>query len=165
MLLSSRPAHAGFVNPSLLLDEATSSVDAETDALIQETIRLNFAHATVLTIAHRLETIVDADRIMLLSDGKLAEFDSPNKLLSEPSLFRSLVSEGGSANLSRLQTLAQEADAKRHRRITANGLTLSTLSTLHMKRDSYTLGQATTERPLTSFPSDRPDTQGQGKMY
>ena len=57
----------------IILDEATSSVDAETDALIQETIRTNFAHATVLTIAHRLETIVDADRIMLLADGKLAE--------------------------------------------------------------------------------------------
>jgi ABC-type multidrug transport system ATPase subunit len=139
-------------------------VDAETDALIQETIRLNFAHATVLTIAHRLETIVDADRIMLLSDGKLAEFDSPHKLLSEASLFRSLVSEGGSANLSRLQLLAQEAEAKRNRRITANGLTLSTLSTLYMK-DHSTLNQATTERPLTSFPSDthRPDSQP--KMY
>ena len=48
-------------------------MDAETDALIQDTIRTNFSHATVLTIAHRLETIVDADRIMLLSDGKLAE--------------------------------------------------------------------------------------------
>ena len=57
----------------IILDEATSSVDAETDTLIQETIRVNFANATVLTIAHRLETIVDADRIMLLADGKICE--------------------------------------------------------------------------------------------
>jgi ABC-type multidrug transport system ATPase subunit len=75
--------------------------------------RKNFGYATVLTIAHRLETIVDADRIMLLADGKLAEFDSPSKLLSEPSSFRQLVLEGGATNLARLQILAREADAAR----------------------------------------------------
>ena len=63
----------------IVLDEATSSVDAETDALIQTAIRDNFKHATVLTIAHRLETIVDADRIMLLADGKLAECQTDDK--------------------------------------------------------------------------------------
>jgi len=94
----------------IILDEATSSVDAATDALIQETIRVNFAHATVLTIAHRLETIVDSDAIMLLKDGNVAEFGSPSDLLSRPSDFRSLVLEGGADNLARLQALAREAD-------------------------------------------------------
>ena len=82
--------------------------------------RKNFGYATVLTIAHRLETIVDADRIMLLADGKLAEFDSPSKLLSEPSSFRQLVLEGGATNLARLQILAREADAARLERAHAD---------------------------------------------
>lgn len=97
----------------IILDEATSSVDAATDSLIQETIRINFAHATVLTIAHRLETIVDSDRIMLLSDGRVAEFDSPHRLLSDSSShFHRLVAQGGEANLNRLQTLAKEAEQR-----------------------------------------------------
>jgi len=97
----------------LILDEATSSVDAETDALIQSTIRINFAHATVLSIAHRLDTIVDADRILLMSDGRPIEFDAPAKLLTSESHFKQLVMEGGQANFARLQALALEADAWR----------------------------------------------------
>jgi len=97
----------------IILDEATSSVDAETDALIQETIRVNFADATVLSIAHRLDTIVDADRILLMSDGRPIEFDTPATLLTTESSFKALVAEGGAANLARLQGLALEADAAR----------------------------------------------------
>ena len=65
----------------LILDEATAAVDLETDDLIQETIRREFAESTVLTIAHRLNTIMDYDRIMVLDKGELKEFDSPGKLL------------------------------------------------------------------------------------
>jgi len=65
----------------LLLDEATSAVDHHTDTLVQATIRSEFAHCTVLTIAHRLDTVVDYDRVLVLSDGKLVEDDSPTKLL------------------------------------------------------------------------------------
>ena len=64
----------------LILDEATSSVDPATDALIQATVRANFRDATVLTIAHRLGTIADADRICVLDRGRLAELDAPAAL-------------------------------------------------------------------------------------
>ncbi|KAM3568005.1 hypothetical protein VYU27_009863 [Nannochloropsis oceanica] len=76
----------------LLLDEATSSVDQATDQLIQETIRREFVDCTVLTIAHRLETILDSDRILVMRNGRLVEFDRPHVLLNRSnSLFAELV--------------------------------------------------------------------------
>ena len=68
----------------LILDEATAAVDLETDDLIQKTIRKEFAECTILTIAHRLNTIIDYDRILLLEDGEVAEFDTPQALLANP---------------------------------------------------------------------------------
>ena len=65
----------------LILDEATAAVDLETDDLIQATIRKEFAGSSVLTIAHRLNTIMDYDRIMVLDKGELREYDSPGNLL------------------------------------------------------------------------------------
>uniref|UniRef100_A0A669CCE5 ATP-binding cassette sub-family C member 5 n=1 Tax=Oreochromis niloticus TaxID=8128 RepID=A0A669CCE5_ORENI len=66
----------------LILDEATAAMDAETDALIQETIRSSFHHCTTLTIAHRLHTVLASDRIMVLNQGQVVEFDEPSKLLA-----------------------------------------------------------------------------------
>ncbi|KAJ1363018.1 hypothetical protein KIN20_022767 [Parelaphostrongylus tenuis] len=66
----------------LVLDEATAAVDVTTDALIQTTIREYFGNCTVFTIAHRLNTVMDYDRIMVLKDGRIIEFDSPKALLS-----------------------------------------------------------------------------------
>ncbi|KAF5828550.1 P-loop containing nucleoside triphosphate hydrolase protein [Dunaliella salina] len=78
----------------LVLDEATSNVDNTTDALIQRTIRSAFSQCTVLTIAHRLHTIIDSDRVLLLEGGMLKEFDTPHALMATPgSSFRALVEE------------------------------------------------------------------------
>jgi ATP-binding cassette subfamily C (CFTR/MRP) protein 1 len=76
----------------LLLDEATSSVDAVTDGIIQQTIREDFADRTTITIAHRVNTILDSDRILVLDHGSVAEYDAPSKLLTNPGgIFTSLV--------------------------------------------------------------------------
>lgn len=83
----------------LIMDEATAAVDLETDHLIQTTIRSEFAHCTVLTIAHRLHTIMDSDRVMVLDKGKIVEFDSPEELLRNPGPFHSMAKEAGVDNV------------------------------------------------------------------
>ena len=76
----------------LVMDEATANVDLETDKLIQEVVRSAFKDFTILTIAHRIDTILDSDRIMVLDQGRLIELDSPDNLLAnEDSVFSSLV--------------------------------------------------------------------------
>ena len=64
-----------------MMDEATASVDLDTDVLIQKVVRTEFKHCTVLTIAHRLNTIMDADRVLVMDQGIAAEFDQPHVLL------------------------------------------------------------------------------------
>jgi ATP-binding cassette, subfamily C (CFTR/MRP), member 1 len=80
----------------LVLDEATASVDHNTDDLIQKTINVAFANCTVLTIAHRLNTIMDSSRVMVLDKGQVIEFDSPNELLkNKQSHFYSMAQHAG----------------------------------------------------------------------
>ncbi|XBW38432.1 hypothetical protein QEN19_004020 [Hanseniaspora menglaensis] len=80
----------------LVLDEATSSVDAETDKIIQETIRSEFKDKTILSVAHRLDSILDNDKIIVLEGGELKEFDSPANLIDDKtSIFYSLCEKGG----------------------------------------------------------------------
>uniref|UniRef100_A0A8C3ILG1 ATP-binding cassette sub-family C member 10 n=1 Tax=Chrysemys picta bellii TaxID=8478 RepID=A0A8C3ILG1_CHRPI len=79
----------------LCIDEATASVDQKTDQLLQQTIRQRFADKTVLTIAHRLNTILDSDRVLVMHAGKAAELDSPAVLSKrEDSLFQRLLTSG-----------------------------------------------------------------------
>uniref|UniRef100_A0A914H2V5 Multidrug resistance-associated protein 1 n=1 Tax=Globodera rostochiensis TaxID=31243 RepID=A0A914H2V5_GLORO len=80
----------------LVLDEATAAVDTKTDSYIQQCIRTHFSHCTVLTIAHRLDTILDYDRVLLMDKGKVAEFDTPSALLAnEQSKFAKMAKEAG----------------------------------------------------------------------
>ncbi|KAG7444271.1 metal resistance protein YCF1 [Guyanagaster necrorhizus] len=81
----------------LVLDEATSAVDLDTDKAIQEIIRgPAFTDVTILTIAHRLNTIIESDRVLVMEAGKMAEFDTPQALLSKnDSIFYSLASQAG----------------------------------------------------------------------
>jgi ABC-type multidrug transport system fused ATPase/permease subunit len=82
----------------LVMDEATASIDNETDATIQRMIRENFQDATVLTIAHRLNTIMDSDRILVLDDGHIVELDTPENLMAKESgHFKAMVEKSRSA--------------------------------------------------------------------
>ena len=76
----------------IIMDEATAAVDAETDSRIQKVMRTEFKHATCLTVAHRLNTIMDSTHILVMDAGRAAEFDTPQALLNRPDgLFRKLV--------------------------------------------------------------------------
>ncbi|KAJ6593252.1 multidrug resistance-associated ABC transporter [Mycena capillaripes] len=80
----------------VVFDEATSSVDFKTDAKIQTTIREEFAGSLLLTIAHRLKTVIDFDRLLVLDKGKLVEFDTPLRLIEkEDGIFRSMCLKSG----------------------------------------------------------------------
>uniref|UniRef100_A0A669ERU9 Canalicular multispecific organic anion transporter 1 n=1 Tax=Oreochromis niloticus TaxID=8128 RepID=A0A669ERU9_ORENI len=79
----------------LILDEATAAVDLETDNLIQNTIRKEFSDCTVLTIAHRLHSIMDSSRVMVLDAGRIVEFDSLNNLLEKEGHFYTMAKDAG----------------------------------------------------------------------
>lgn len=98
-------------NKILLMDEATANVDPQTDALIQNTIRQKFAECTVLTIAHRLNTVVDSDRILVMDAGRVVEFAPPHELLmksNETKVFYNMLKETGKSTFESLKKLAEE---------------------------------------------------------
>uniref|UniRef100_A0A8U7P8R6 ABC-type glutathione-S-conjugate transporter n=1 Tax=Corvus moneduloides TaxID=1196302 RepID=A0A8U7P8R6_CORMO len=81
----------------LVLDEATAAVDVETDVQIQSMLRTEFRDSTVLTITHRVNTLLDCDRILVLENGRIAEFDTPEHLIAQKGLFYRLMEESGLA--------------------------------------------------------------------
>ncbi len=72
-------------------------MDVETDALLQESLRKSFSNRTIITIAHRIDTIIDSDRVVVLDKGEVIEFDTPAALMFQKGAFYSLVNEAGLA--------------------------------------------------------------------
>ncbi|CAL5035557.1 unnamed protein product [Urochloa decumbens] len=84
----------------LFMDEATASVDSQTDATIQKITRQEFSSCTILSIAHRIPTVMDCDRVMVMDEGLVKEFDAPSRLIEQPSLFAAMVQEYGNRSLN-----------------------------------------------------------------
>ena len=98
----------------LMMDEATASVDMDSDALIQKTVREAFSECTTLTIAHRLNTIMDSDKILFLDSGKVSEYDDPQTLLRNPNgAFSRMVEKTGKTQEKNLKRIASDAAMKR----------------------------------------------------
>jgi len=96
-------------NRILVMDEATANVDPQTDALIQATIRNKFRECTVLTVAHRLHTIMDSDRVLVMDAGRVVEFGTPYELLTadDTNVFQDLVKQTGQATYDTLLKISQ----------------------------------------------------------
>ncbi|XP_070786421.1 ATP-binding cassette sub-family C member 4-like isoform X1 [Enoplosus armatus] len=103
-------------NRILVIDEATANVDPRTDELIQKTIRDKFRECTVLTIAHRLNTIIDSDRILVLDAGRIHAYAEPYTLLQDPGgIFYKMVQQTGKQEAAALLQAAKEAyDSRSH---------------------------------------------------
>ncbi|AWP13181.1 putative multidrug resistance-associated protein 4-like [Scophthalmus maximus] len=103
-------------NRILIIDEATANVDPRTDGLIQQTIRDKFQECTVLTIAHRLNTIIDCDRILVLDAGRIRECDEPYVLLqNQDGIFYQMVQQTGRAEAASLLHTAKQVYANKTR--------------------------------------------------
>uniref|UniRef100_A0A6P4DXN6 Probable multidrug resistance-associated protein lethal(2)03659 n=1 Tax=Drosophila rhopaloa TaxID=1041015 RepID=A0A6P4DXN6_DRORH len=98
-------------NRILVMDEATANVDPQTDSLIQATIRNKFKECTVLTIAHRLHSIMDSDKVLVMDAGRAVEFGSPYELLTvaDSKVFHGMVKQTGHATYEDLLKVAQKA--------------------------------------------------------
>ena len=92
----------------LLMDEATSNIDPNTDHLLQQTIKEKFKGSTILTIAHRLDTIVDYDRILVFDNACLVEQGSLRELMSGQTLFKEIVKENGSGLYTKISRLLNQ---------------------------------------------------------
>ena len=110
-------ARAILTQPKVLvLDEATASIDGETDAFIQKMLRTRFPNTTLLTIAHRLNTIMDYDYVLVMDKGRASEFDSPLNLLSkndDNGIFSQLVDATGAESSKALRQMAIDSAASK----------------------------------------------------
>lgn len=95
-------------NKILIQDEATAHLDGATDQFVQQIIREEFADCTVITIAHRLDSVVDSDRVLVMDAGQVVEFDHAHRLLQNTDGFLTkLVTETGSENAEHFREIAQ----------------------------------------------------------
>lgn len=104
-------------NKILILDEATANVDPQTDALIQQTIRRKFADCTVLTIAHRLNTVMDSDKVLVMDAGSMVEFEHPYILLqNSEGYFYKMVQQTGNSMSESLKKVAEKVSKFKYRK-------------------------------------------------
>ncbi|KAF7346252.1 ATP-dependent bile acid permease [Mycena sanguinolenta] len=94
----------------IILDEATSSIDFETDRKIQKTIREEFTDSLLVTIAHRINSVIDYDRLIILDQGKIAQFDTPYNLIQSEGIFRDMCKKTGA--FSELEAAAKGASQR-----------------------------------------------------
>ncbi|XP_025202348.1 probable multidrug resistance-associated protein lethal(2)03659 isoform X2 [Melanaphis sacchari] len=101
-------------NKIIIIDEVTANIDPQTDSLIQNTIRNKFHKCTVLTIAHRLNTVIDSDKMLVMNAGTIVEFDDPYILLkNKDGYLHKMVEQTGQSNAQSLHHLAYESYNKR----------------------------------------------------
>jgi ABC-type multidrug transport system fused ATPase/permease subunit len=99
----------------LLMDEATAALDSDTDAAVQKVLKEHFSERTIFTIAHRLDTIVQSDRILAINDGVVAEYERPDLLMGDPdSIFYELCMNTGKAQFDALFEKAKAHAAESH---------------------------------------------------
>ncbi|KAL3214882.1 hypothetical protein MRX96_006973 [Rhipicephalus microplus] len=102
----------------LVLDEATSQMDGDTDRLIQATLRESFAASTVLTVAHRIHTVLDYDKILVMGDGKVLEFASVQDLLRDPnSVFSNIARSAAISQSSKSQGTDEQSAPREYNRL------------------------------------------------
>ena len=102
-------------NKILVMDEATANVDQETDSIIQRTIKTRFCDCTVITVAHRLNTVIDMDKVLVMDKGRVVEFDEPHQLLQNPhGFFYAMVRQTGPDFERMLHQMAKDHYFKRH---------------------------------------------------
>ncbi len=90
------------------MDEATANVDMESDEFIQKSIRRDFTNSTIITIAHRLNTVIDYDRILVLNQGRVEQFGSPHWLLTNEGMFKEMVENLGEGTAELLKKIAKQ---------------------------------------------------------
>jgi ATP-binding cassette subfamily C (CFTR/MRP) protein 4 len=96
-------------NKMLVLDEPTANVDSRTDKLLQDAVAKSFADATIIAVAHRLDTVIDYDKILVLGDGRVLEYGSPHELIERGDAFASMVADTGEEMAATLRMRAMAA--------------------------------------------------------
>ena len=96
----------------LILDEPTANVDSRTDKLLQEAVKKSFSNATIISVAHRLDTVIDYDLILVLGGGEVLEFGSPSELISLNGHFSRMIDDTGTEMSIQLRKRAQGASLK-----------------------------------------------------